>query len=84
MRVLEENLLLQLPNMDRREWIRRMYQNVKNYKLRIGQQMKANIKHLVTERARMEDEILEIDFEALENLEYPLPSEVMETKSVML
>ncbi len=51
MRVLEDNLLLQLPNLDRREWIRKMYRNIKEYKLRIVQNMKGKINKLIAERA---------------------------------
>lgn len=51
MRVLEDNLLMQLPSMDKREWIRKMYRSVKEYKLRIGKQMKGYVKRIVVERA---------------------------------
>lgn len=54
MRVLEENLALQISNIDKREWVKKMYRSIKNYKARIAEGMKNIVKNVVTERVRFD------------------------------
>lgn len=66
MRVLEENLALQMSNLDKREWVKKMYKSIKNYKARIAEGMKSIIKNVVTERSRFDGDLLELDFDNID------------------
>lgn len=69
MRVLEDNIVLQAGNVEKREWVKKLYKSVKQYKTKVASKMKSTIRDIATERAACDGEQLDLEGIELENIE---------------
>jgi DNA-binding NarL/FixJ family response regulator len=44
--------VLQVNNVDKRDWVKKLYKTVKNYKAKVATKMKSSIRTVAVDRAR--------------------------------
>jgi len=68
-RVLEENIVLQAGSTEKREWVKTLYRSVKQYKMKVANTMKSNIRTVAAEQAARDGDLLNLEGVEEENIE---------------